>query len=91
MIFREIPQAAGITGILTAAGLGSSEVHEWFHTRRDELVGLTPALALMTIVAPPNIGRIVLSLAQADALELRNHGRLVLGPFDLPRGWEGTD
>jgi hypothetical protein len=91
MMFREIPQAAGITGILTAAGLCSGEVHEWFHTRRDELVGLTPALALMTIVAPPNIARTVLALAQADALELRNHGRLVLGPFDLPAGWEGTD
>lgn len=90
MTLNEVPQAAGITGMLTAAGLCSSEVHDWFHTRRDELAGLTPALVLITIIGP-NAPKRVLALAQADALELRNHGRLELGPFDLPAGWEGTD
>lgn len=82
MIFREIPQAAGITGLLTAAGLPPAAVHDWFHRSRDELGGLTPALTLM-VVGGPAPGRRVLALAQADMLELR----------ELPKhgGVEGSD
>jgi hypothetical protein len=88
MTFAEIPQAAGITGILTAAGLDERQVHEWFHRRRVELTGLTPALVLITIVGP-HAGRRVLALAQADALELRDTGEIEITA--LPKhAWEGS-
>lgn len=90
MILTEIPQAAGITGILTAAGLTSGEVHEWFHRARPELAGLTPALALMTVNGR-GAGQLVLAVARADASELRDTGCLVLGRGLPKHAWEGSD
>lgn len=89
MILNEIPQVAGITGILCAAGLEPSQVHAWFHRRRGELAGLSPALVLMTEGRRP--GQVVLALARADALELRETGQLESVPV-LPKHLvEGSD
>lgn len=65
MTFAEIPQAAGITGILTAAGMPASTVHDWFHRPRRELAWLTPAILLTEEGAAA--GRRVLELARDDA------------------------
>lgn len=65
MTLAEIPQAAGITGVLSAAGMDKGAVHDWFHRPRRELAWLTPALAL-TETGAPSAGR-VLELARSDA------------------------
>lgn len=90
MILADVPRVAVITQVLADAGLDEEKVHEWLHTRRRELLELTPALALLTIIGPNVAGRVE-ALARADAQELRARGVLVLGPYDLPAGWEGTD
>jgi hypothetical protein len=64
-----IAQATGITGILTAAGLGSSEIRHWFATPRRELRDLSPAAVLE--LGGATAGRLVLALAQADAIDIR--------------------
>lgn len=93
MMLAEFPQAAGVTGLLTAAGLDSAGVHEWFHRRRVELAGLSPALVLATQTGR-GPGNTVLALARADALELHDTGRLALigGDVEMPKhAWEGSD
>lgn len=74
----EIPQAAGITGILTAAGLGAAEVHAWFGQPRRELAGLAPAavLAVRELIPGSSAGRVLLELAQADARNLRRERQI---------------
>lgn len=62
----QIPQAAGITGILTEAGLPDDQVHAWFARPRRELAGLTPGVAATL----PGGGDTVLDLARADALAI---------------------
>jgi hypothetical protein len=75
------PQAAGITGILTAAGLGSSEIHGWFRMPRRELGDLSPAAALELggEHATP-----VLDLARSDAASIAADLRAAAGV--LPGG-----
>jgi hypothetical protein len=74
VILSESPQAAGITGALSAAGMDPDQVHTWFHRRRSELSGVSPALVLMTRGPVP--ARLVLALAQADALALSETGEI---------------
>lgn len=66
-----IPQAAGITGILSAAGLTAAEVHSWFSQPRRELRGLTPGVMLGIARVAPTAASVVLELARRDAAELR--------------------
>jgi hypothetical protein len=89
MILQEIPQAAGITGVLCAAGMDPTQVHTWFHRRRAELAWLSPALVLMTEGRAP--GRVVFALAKADALELRETGALESVPVLPKHAWEGSE
>jgi hypothetical protein len=72
------PQAAGITGILTAAGLRSAEVHAWFRQPRRELGELAPADLVELRETVPSAGRLLLELAKADARRIR-------GVMDLER------
>ena len=65
-----IPQAAGITGTLTAAGLSEDEIRRWFAQPRRELGGFTPGAALALF---PAAGSSVLELARRDAAELSSH------------------
>jgi hypothetical protein len=74
VILSEIPQAAGIASVLCAAGMDSADVHAWFHRRRKELAWSSPAVALMTPGRGP--GRLVLAVARADAVELRETGQI---------------
>jgi hypothetical protein len=89
VILAEIPQAAGVMSVLCAAGMDSGDVHAWFHRRRGELAGVSPALALMTPGRGP--GRLVLALARADALELSETGAVVSLPVLPKHAWEGSE
>lgn len=80
----QIPQAAGITGILSAAGLTDAEVHAWFGQPRRELAGLTPGVAA---TLAPGGGESVLELARADAVAVsrdRRTGGISLPPRQAP-------
>lgn len=81
MAVTAIPQAAGITGILTAAGLTADEVHAWFAEPRRELKDLTPG-AMLELAAVEGAGaaQLVLELVKADAARIA---------ADRVR-WEGT-
>lgn len=76
----QIPQAAGITGVLTGAGLTDAEVHAWFGQPRRELAGLTPGVAA---TLAPGGGEAVLELARADAAAITRDRRT--GGSSLPR------
>lgn len=65
------PDAAGITGLLSAAGLGEHEVHHWFSTPRRELDWLTPRNLLRLRSIDPLVGRTVLELVKADIAALK--------------------
>lgn len=65
-----IPQAAGITAVLTDAGLSSDDVHRWFGEPRFELVGLSPRVYLD--IVPFTGGERVLALARSDMDALTN-------------------
>lgn len=65
-----IPQAAGITGMLTAAGLGEREVSYWFDRPRPELGGLTPSALAAAQPLCPSYGQVLLDLAKDDAAEI---------------------
>lgn len=77
-----IPQAAGITGALTAAGMTSGEVHAWFTRPRQELAGLRPAFVLESPASFPGGGDRMLELARRDAAQL---------DAALPARWEGSE
>ena len=71
MEHQQIPQAAGIVGLLTAAGLGSAEVHHWFGCPRVELAGLTPGVVLsLAEDLVPGARAAVIELAEQDAVAL---------------------
>lgn len=62
-----IAQSAGITGILTAAGMDDGAIHHWFGSPRRELNDLSPLQMLELAPNTPGCQTMVLELARADA------------------------
>jgi hypothetical protein len=65
-----IPQALGITGVLTAAGMSSADVHAWFARPHRELDYVSPGALLKAV---PTAGQAVLDVARRDATEWRSN------------------
>lgn len=67
-----IPQAVGITGVLTGAGMSAEEVHGWFNQSRQDLAGLWPAFVLGCPESFPGEPDRILELARQDASALND-------------------